>query len=135
MSEKDLRREVCRLLRALDPIPIENLLTGNTGIGTPDVETTAGWIELKWSKAYPKRASTPLRLPHFTERQKMWAKRRAAHGEECWLILQCKQDWFVFDSDGMQEVGNLTREQLIEASRAYFPKKPLPEQLCAIFRP
>lgn len=135
MSEKDLRREFCRLIRALDPVPIENILTGNTGVGTPDVETVAGWVELKWAKAWPKRATTPLRLPHFTDRQKDWAKRRRAHGEECWLVLQVKQDWFIFDSDGMQEVGNLTRDQLIEASRAFFDKKPTPEQLCAVFQP
>lgn len=135
MSEKDLSSNICILLASLDPVRVENLLTGRTGVGMPDVNIATGaWIELKWAKSWPKRESTPLRLPHFTEEQKRWALRRSAAGGECYLVLQVRQDWMVFDHIQMQFVGTLTRAELQATSIAYWTRKPSPAEICAVFR-
>lgn len=133
MSEKDFSHAFCALVKPLDPVRVENLLTGATGLGIPDLNLSTGaWVELKIGKCWPKRGG-PLRLPHFTSEQKRWALRRAAAGGDVFLALKVRSEWFIFDADGMQEVGNLTKEELIEASRHYFPVKPTSEQLCACF--
>lgn len=113
---------------------VENLLCGKGGIGTPDVNISTGWVELKWAKSWPSRPSTPLRLPHFTDEQRNWALRRKGAGGRCWLVLQVKQEWFIFDEAGMQWVGTWTRQELIDNALVYFPTKPTSEQLCAVFR-
>jgi hypothetical protein len=125
-----MRQTFCRLTAALDPVPIENLLVGETGIGTPDVNLIPCWCELKWAKSWPKRESTPLRLPHFSGDQREWARRRSAAGGLCFLVLQVGPEWFVFGYPAMREVGFLTRQELREKARQYFPSKPTPEALC-----
>jgi hypothetical protein len=134
MSESKMRQEFCKLIAALDPIKIENLLTGEKGVGTPDVEFVGGWAELKWLKNFPKREGTPIRLPHYTQEQRRWALRRQAAGEDCWLILQIGCEWWVFDADGAQNVGFLDRAGLHEASRQHFLKKPTAQEMCGVLR-
>jgi len=132
MSEANTKSVFCELIAELDPVPVENLLTGKNCVGIPDVNFAGGWAEIKWCPRWPVRENTPLRVK-FRPKQKEWALRRTTTtGEECWLILQVRQEWFVFDADGMQEVGNLTHSELIETARAYFPKKPTSEELLRI---
>lgn len=131
MSEAQMRAELVHLLKPLHAISVENLI----GADTPDINLAGAWIECKWARSWPKREDTPLRLPHYTDGQKAWALRRTAAGEESWLALQVKREWFFFDADGSQMVGQLTHQQLCDAARFYFPTKPTSEQLVAIFRP
>lgn len=133
MSEKDLSRTFCELTKRLDPIRVENGMTYAQAIGTPDINISTGaWIELKALKAWPKKGG-PLRIPHFTDEQKNWARRRMAAGGEVFLLVKVRSEWFIFDGDAYQDVGNMTREEMIEAARFYFPVKPTSDQLCACF--
>lgn len=136
MSESDLRQTFCKLAKRLDPVCVENLLTGSTGVGTPDVNLSNGaWVELKWAKAWPARATTPLRVPHFTQEQRDWAKRRTDAGGCCYLLLQVGPEWFIFGYPGMLSVGYLTHEELKESALTYFATKPSGEALCAALLP
>jgi hypothetical protein len=126
-----MRSEFNKLTKPLDPINVENML----GSGTPDVNMSTCWCELKYSRLWPKRSQTPLTLPHFTVEQKMWLRRREAAGQPCYLVLQAGgTEWFVFTAEQAQAVGTLCREDLIKTAYAYFPKKPTSEQLCAVLR-
>jgi hypothetical protein len=130
MSEKDTRKAFCALVPQLDPVPIENLLTGKTGIGTPDVETTAGHVELKILDGFPARETTVVRIPHLTDEQRDWHQRRYLAGEMTWLVVQVRREWFVFRSEQIPHVGtDWTRLEWTGNAWAHFKTKPAPEQM------
>lgn len=134
MSEADFRKEVLKLLAPLDPIPIESALVTAKTMGIPDVNFAGGFAELKILKSWPKRDTTPVRIPHYTPEQREWARRRTAAGETVWLLLRVRREWLLLDADGASQVGELTREQLIEACRMYWPTKPTSEELCQVLQ-
>lgn len=134
MSESDFRGTFCKLAAPLDPVPIENLLTGETGVGMPDVEFIGGWAELKWKSEWPKRPRTPLRLDHYTQDQRDWLMRRWERGERTFLVLQIGQEWFFFSAPAAQRVGYLTRQELRDNATVYFAKKPTSDQVVAVLR-
>lgn len=115
---------------ALDSHPIENLITSEKGM--PDVEGIGFWAELKYKGQWPVRHATPLRLGHYTSEQKSWLLRRATRGEQTWLVLQVRKEWFFFDAWAAQQVGNLCHQELIDCATHYFPIKPSPEEVCRI---
>ncbi len=134
MSESDFSALFCKLTKSLDPVRIENSLTyDKTVIGVPDINFIPGWAELKWKKGYPKRKDTPVRIEHYTQNQKDWLARRAEAGGNAWLVLRVRSHIYVFDAHGAQNVGDLTKDQLLEACIAFFPKTPKPEEFCRVF--
>lgn len=132
MSESDLRSTFHHLTRALDPHPIENLLDK----GTPDEWILTGAVELKWLREWPARAKTPVRLPHFTQEQKLWLSQRWAAGGGAWMLLQCKREWLIFCPDDplFFNIGTLTADQLRLIARPWFKEKPSEDQLCRALR-
>lgn len=88
------------LLKAkLDPLRVENPIHP----GTPDVNLCDGkWIELKCIAAWPVRASTTVRIRHYTPHQRVFLYRRwkAAPGSTL-LLLEVRADrqWLLFDGD------------------------------------
>jgi hypothetical protein len=109
MSERTMRQRVVRLLRdeLLDPISVEN----RVGPGTPDINCTLGWLELKQADRWPPRGGA-LRLPHLTAQQRAWLKRRREHGGCAWLLLQVGTEWMLFDGADVLAVGQEDREGL-----------------------
>ena len=119
MSEKDMRRKVTKALKPLHAVAVEN----RVGPGTPDVNHIHGWVELKWVRAWPKRETTVPRFKHFTQDQRAWMMRRwrAAPGS-VHLLLQCRQEWFMFTAPAAVElVGAATRQELTEQASLYMP--------------
>jgi len=85
------------LAAKLDPVRVENPIHP----GTPDVNLCDGkWIELKCIDAWPKRATTAVRIDHFTQQQRVWLYRRwhFAPGTT-FLLLEVIADrqWLLFD--------------------------------------
>ena len=83
----------------LDPVRVENPIHP----GTPDVNIADGrWIELKCIPTWPVRASTVVRIAHYTPQQRVWLYRRwkAAPGSTL-LLLEVRADrqWLLFDGD------------------------------------
>lgn len=117
MTEKNMRRRVVKALHDLDPIAVENPAYP----GTPDVNCTLGWIELKQLEGWPVRATTAVRIPHFTQQQRVWLKRRWRQGGSAWLLLQIGQHWMLFDGvTAATHVGHVDRETLIRmATRSW----------------
>jgi group I intron endonuclease len=127
MSESDTRRNFCKLISPLDPVPVENMLTGDTGVGMPDVEFAGGWAELKNIKTWPSRKTTAVRIPHYTDAQRNWLMRRWNAGGYTCLVLQKGEEWFVWSAPAAQQVGTLTYMDLVATADLYFANKPSAE--------
>lgn len=111
------------LLAGLHPTRIENA----AGTGTPDVNTTLGWIELKQvhEKDIPKRDATPLRLDHFTAEQRAWLAGRANAGGACWVLLLLGEEWLLFRGmDAALHLGHWTVEATRNLACARWREKP-----------
>jgi hypothetical protein len=57
-----------------------------------------GWIELKVLDAFPARADTTIKLPHWTTGQRYWAIRHRTHGGNTWLVVQVGDEVFVHNA-------------------------------------
>lgn len=92
----------------LDPVRIENVVD----LGTPDINITHGWIELKYVAEWPKRTNTILRIHHFTPQQRVWLRRRWVAGGGAFFLLKIADEFLLFDGETAYQVGKLlTREQ------------------------
>ena len=125
MSEQTQRGKVVAMLSPLHAIPVENPVH----LGTPDVNYTQGWIELKWLRSWPKREETPVRFPHFTVQQRRWLRRRIIHGGLAWLLVQCRTEWFLFDAIQAEYVGHVARSGLYTNSHRFWKHGLVAEEL------
>lgn len=115
MTEKRLRRKVCQMLSRVhrDPISVEN----SAYPGTPDVNYADGWIELKALEKWPARKSTPVRIGHFTQQQKVWLRRRWKISRNAWLLLVVGAEWLLFDGEtAFLKVGKSSRSELFDVA-------------------
>lgn len=103
-------------LKPLNAIAVENPCLP----GTPDVNYIEGWIELKWIRAWPKRADTPVKISHYTKQQRVWAFRRRRAGGQCWLLLQVRMEWILLDGAvAALWLNKCTKRELIEKAALY----------------
>lgn len=130
MSESSMRRRLCVGLRPLDGQPIENRLKG----GTPDVNYIGGWMELKWLRSWPVRGGV-VSLPHYTNGQRLWLRRRGKRGGVAMLVLQVGKNWFFFDWEYSWYVGRTeTRIDLEYHAVKWFPNGLKNKELVAWLR-
>src|SRR5689334_14770387 len=88
--ESQLRSTVITMLKELDAVPVENPVCP----GTPDVNCSLGWIELKedqWT------GDDRLRLNHWTPQQRVWLRRRADVGGLAVLLVRIREtgEWIL----------------------------------------
>lgn len=130
-----MRAEFCKLIPSLDPVPLENVLGGDTGPGTPDVELIGAYCELKYDRKWPVRASTIVRIPHYTQEQRAWLLRRWNAGEPTYLVYQVNGvEWLIWKAPEAQAVGTLTRQQMYDTCYRRFTKKPTVDEMTEVFR-
>ena len=114
----------------LDPVRVENPIHP----GTPDVNICDGrWIELKCIPKWPARASTRVRIAHYTPQQRVWLYRRwkAAPGSTL-LLLEVRADrqWLLFDGDvAAKVVGRSTTAEHRVSARAVIAEHDLFSEL------
>lgn len=100
-GESAMWKKVRPVFRAakLDPVRVENPIHP----GTPDVNFADGrWLELKCIEAWPLRATTIVRIPHFTPQQRVWLYRRWRYAPGSTLLLleiRSAAQWLLFDGD------------------------------------
>lgn len=86
--------------------------------GHPDVEYLyrgrAGVVELKQRPAWPVRATTPVRLKHYTQAQRDDLKARYEAGGRAFVLLQAAEEYLLFSMPRALLVGQVTRAQLNE---------------------
>jgi hypothetical protein len=105
MSEQDQRQRLINALRTLDAISVENPAYP----GTPDINYIGGWIECKWLRSWPKRRHTPVPICDYTNKQKVWARRRVKRGGVVWFILQVQKEWILIEGrKAAMEIGDKT---------------------------
>lgn len=85
---------------------VENMV----GPGTPDVYYTLisgdmGWLELKHEKEWPKRATTALKVDHFTPQQRGWLRRHGGFGAKVFVLIQVDKQYFLLDWEEAQNIG------------------------------
>ena len=132
MSEKTMRGRVVRGLRILHAIAIEN----PAGHGTPDVNCSLGWLELKWARRWPRIPGTIFRVKHFNQNQRLWLKKRWDNCRGAWLLLQVGQEYLLFDGDvAGQVVGKVSRRPLIAAATHHWKKGMNYEELRECLKP
>jgi hypothetical protein len=108
-----MRQRIVKILKPLHAVSVENLCGDG---GTPDINFVGGWLELKQSAKWPKRASTILkdgvRLPTkrgqkgFTQDQRNWIRERNRKGGVADVCLKVGRDWFLlFGIDAADHLG------------------------------
>lgn len=117
MSEQDMRKKIIKVLKPLDAVSVENPAYP----GTPDVNFIEGWIELKWLRSWPKRQGV-VKLDHFTTQQRVWLFRRSYFKGKCFLLLQVRKEWLLFDGiTASEHVGKVDRETLYKIAHRSWP--------------
>lgn len=112
-----MRKRVVHMIRQLDPVSVENAVYP----GTPDINYCLGWIELKWMAEWPRKENTPVLLPHFTPQQRAWLMRRHRMGGMVWVLLQCGNEWLLFDGEtAATHLGKLPKGALISAAERHW---------------
>ncbi len=91
MSEKTMRQTVVKALKSLDAVSVENVCSA----GTPDVNYTLGWIELKYARSWPKNASAIVPI-NMRPAQRAWHARRANKGGRSYVLIRVADDWLLF---------------------------------------
>ena len=134
MSEAALWDKVRPIMKraGLDPVRVENLC----GVGTPDVNYTNGWIELKQQDSWPKRATTVVRLDHdLMLGQRIWITRREEKGGRAYVLLQVSREYLMFTGIVASTIiGEATQAELRAAALFVCNAKQLPEALLAVCR-
>jgi len=97
------------LVKALNKVGLDATSVENPAYpGTPDIQFIDGWIECKYLEDWPKKAETTVRIPHFTQQQRVWLLRRYTSCQKKeiwwgigWLILYVSRtrEWLVFDGE------------------------------------
>jgi len=115
MSESSMRATVVLTLKLFHAVAVENPAFP----GTPDVNCSLGWIELKELGDWPDiDGSAPVLISHYTPQQRIWlAKRWKAQRGGSWLLLKVAQQWLLFRGDvAAERVGRAGRDELQKIS-------------------
>lgn len=88
-NESGLRHAILDRIRALHGVAIESPLEP----GTPDVNCSVGWIELKHLEDWPVREGTIVVPRHFKPEQRAWLRHRCQAGGKAWLLLRVGHHW------------------------------------------
>lgn len=135
MSESTMRGRVVRGLKSVHGIAVENPALP----GTPDVNYTGGWIELKWLRKWPVGSDTLVRFTEFSPQQRLWHVKRRMAGGVSWVLVQVASDWLLLDGAvAAMNLDALTREGLYgvaEASTDKFDGEELVEWISRQQRP
>ena len=127
MSEARMRGRVIKALKSLHARPVEN----RVDIGTPDVNYTEGWIELKQQEDWPKRESTILTLrSEFTIQQRQWHIDRAKAGGTTWVLLQVRQEWLLYMGPvAAILLGRATKQELYQVAFRTWSGQQMDEEI------
>lgn len=109
-----------RALKGLDPVRVEN----RCEVGTPDVNYTNGWIELKFHRKPPKRGGILILDHDMTTEQRVWAIRRDRAGGKVFLILKVSNIWILLKGIVAAEyLGKVSLEELKERAEKTWVQK------------
>jgi hypothetical protein len=118
-------------LACLDPQRVESPCSP----GIPDVEFIGGWMELK-EIALPRRKVPILKVPKYTQEQRVWATRRTTHGGRVFFLLKVGHYWCLFTGLVAAEVvGRASLEDTLAAARKVWEHSINGKELLQCLRP
>jgi len=128
-----MRKTLVQLLKRHHAISVEN---GMTHPGTPDLNCTLGWAELKATEYWPVRPDTVVRMDHeLTPQQRIWHTLRRKAGGVSLVIITVAGEWLVFDGAvAAEHLEKVTRAKLYELAIAAWTRTPTTEELERCFR-
>ena len=119
MNESDLWAHFYNFIK--DRMAIMYRVEANIPLGIPDVHYVtnrkAGWIELKQVKA-PKKSSSPVRIPHFTQAQRVWLANYGSAGGLAFILVGVGASWYLMSWQHAYMIGEYTQRELAENSVA-----------------
>lgn len=112
-----MRSKVTGALKAQGAFAVENPCLP----GTPDVYYIAGWIELKWLRAWPARTESAVRVEHYTPQQRVFHVEHWRRGGAVHVLLQVRGTWLLFDGPTAARIlGKVSRAELETAAIAHW---------------
>lgn len=98
---------------SLSPFGVLRRIENSAGSGEGDVlycltrpkpgsPAATGFVELKSLPAYPARRSTPIRPPHLSKEQVLFAEEWDGAGGRAWLLLRAPPWHLLFDARGIR---------------------------------
>lgn len=96
--------------------------------GIPDVSFDmpgirgSGWIELKYLETFPKREKTIVRIPHYTNMQRLWIKYHGRINCRTFLFVQVGREYFLFDWHTASDYVGRSYRQLDFRAEAFYWK-------------
>ena len=128
MQEKQFRRRVIMLLAQAKehPVPVENAARP----GTPDVNYSGGWIELKRLLGWPKKNTTPVRIASYTPQQRIWMRTRWAAGGRVHGLLLVGKEWLLYEGHVAADIWGISTQNVMRKSAlGSWPGAPSAKQL------
>lgn len=83
----------------------------------------AGWMELKHVSQWPARATTKVRLPHYSIDQKEFLERKGKCMGNTWLFIQVEGDFLLYNWKGAQNLPDITKTEMVELAVAFYEKR------------
>lgn len=130
MKAMAIESSMWKALRSIMPptahvVRVEN----RTGPGTPDVYVchrgVSVWLELKTLHDWPVRAKTIVRVPHYTEHQKLWGQEHYRACGRSYVLLKVKKDWLLITSMMAQMyLGKVPKHQLFDIAEVFWEGRP-----------
>lgn len=117
-KEQRLNDRLLLALAGMDPVRVENA----AGPGTPDINYCDGWIESKVIDAWPRRADTPVAVPHYVAAQRAWHVRRSVSRGQVWVVLciEATGEHLVFQgATAAQYLGSTNRDMMLISASLY----------------
>ena len=92
--------------------------------GIPDISYglngVNGWLELKSLYYWPMHPTTTIRIPGFTDQQRVWLQNRGHRGGRCWLLIRIERTYLLFSWEQVHLIGELTKAQMyFEATKVW----------------
>ena len=107
-------KQWCNLMNLVRDVQGHERIENSMGVGTPDYCQTIGgihsWVEFKVSKE-PKRDSTKIKLPHWTQSQRLWMKARVLC-PTVFLLVRIGEWDYLFDSVNMFNIETIPYGEL-----------------------
>lgn len=124
MNEAGFKRKIKKNCTELI---IRNIESPTTMSGLSDCTYSGrnirGWYEAKLLKSFPKRPTTPVRIPHFTNEQRAFIYIEGRQAGYSFLVVQVAKDVFIFDHHKQKKVGFMTKEDMIKNAHRYYKGK------------
>lgn len=126
MTENEFRSIVVKMLEPLAAFPVENIVAE----GTPDVCSTAGWIEMKLADL-PQKETTRVAID-LRKSQRDFLRRWTRTGARAWTLtiiqpsLQDQREhWLLHGGKWASEfLGNVPFNELVKAAVGHWTERP-----------